>query len=941
MSFSLAAKRALAPSMVVFTRGFFALCLSLLMSCGGGGGGGDDDDNGGGNFRVTLDRSSVSWTFYAGADVPAAQNITGTATGTFNGQLFVAAIVENNGAVNAINPNIFISLSGTQATASLQPVAGLAAGTYTGRILFLACSDAACNNRIGGTPLPVTFTVTVQAAVQATPGTITRSVESGNTVVSDIVVVPGVNETGFTIGATSAFVQITNQTAGGFRVTLPSLPVGVYNASIPLTGSNGSRSSVPITYTVTAPPGGEKPLSISTHSVTLTAPEGASSQPPRPQVEVTEATWRPGLQPPIIEYREEQGWLNVTPVAGGFEFAANGANLSTGTYTANVGFAGNPLPQGIEDPFRTFEQVFVSLTVGPGLVRPADVVRVIDSQTRDFELNGSVDIDLAGGPAVTWNATSDVPWLFVTPSGMTGSDLSYEIQPLFLSTAENFAEHVATVTITAPGTVITPMSFPIRVQRRLAEVTGVGAHIQLSGQQTTLVVSGRGFGAFADGNIRVVSNAGSATSVQRVSDTKVLMTYDSLSEGSYRMFANNALGFDTATGTFVVVPPTSYAYSAVPSGGGIIRLAVDYETDTLYGVRLAIGAATDQGTLVRFRPNGGTWTVDSPALSAVYNVGVLLDGNVIVNTVPGGLTILDRDTLNSTFTLDVGCTGIQFRSQNMPVTLDGRVWLSQARINGPDCSGFPLWGEPGWFDPATQSFELLEVPQEPWYVRRFANGPSFVMSRNGERLVMHQESNQNFPTLVYLDASESVLRPVPSDNPDAHQFFTASASDDGSRILLEKDRLLDEQFATIGRVSIPPYVLPLSHPAFKAAAVLSPDGSRAYVLTHPSYFVGEPTTPASPLPRVWVLDTTGDVGDAPLPVLGYFELADHPSCLNDGDVCRISPAAAISLDGDTLFFVGDQLLVVAPIPSVLNTSVVVGPNGRMQTKAKPWRLPQH
>jgi hypothetical protein len=216
-----------------------------------------------------------------------------------------------------------------------------------------------------------------------------------------------------------------------------------------------------------------------------------------------------------------------------------------------------------------------------------------------------------------------------------------------------------------------------------------------------------------------------------------------------------------------------------------------------------------------------------------------------------------------------------------------------------------------------------------------------VMSRNGERLVMHQESNQNFPTLVYLDASESVLRPVPSDNPDAHQFFTASASDDGSRILLEKDRLLDEQFATIGRVSIPPYMLPLSHPAFKAAAVLSPDGSRAYVLTHPSYFVGEPTTPASPLPRVWVLDTTGDVGDAPLPVLGYFELADHPSCLNDGDVCRISPAAAISLDGDTLFFVGDQLLVVAPIPSVLNTSVVVGPNGRMQTKAKPWRLPQH
>ena len=116
MFFSLAAKRALAPSMAVFTRGFFVLFLSLLMSCGGGGGGGDDN-GGNNNFRVTLDRNSVSWTFYQGANVPAAQNITGTATGTFNGQLFVAAIVENNGAVNAINPNIFIALSGTQATA--------------------------------------------------------------------------------------------------------------------------------------------------------------------------------------------------------------------------------------------------------------------------------------------------------------------------------------------------------------------------------------------------------------------------------------------------------------------------------------------------------------------------------------------------------------------------------------------------------------------------------------------------------------------------------------------------------------------------------------------------------------------------------------------------------------------------------------------------------
>ena len=935
MFFPLAAKRVRAPSLLtMLTRSVLTLGLSLLMSCGGGGGGGGGDNGGNNNFRVTLDRTSVSWTFYQGADVPPAQTITGTATGTLNGQLFVAAIVENNGAVNAINPTITISLSGTQATASVQPVAGLAAGAYTGRILFLACSDAACNNRIGGTPLPVTFTVAVQAGVQATPGTITRSVESGNTVVADIAVAPGVNETGFTIGASAAFVQITNQTAGGFRVTLPSLPVGVYNASIPLTGSNGSRSSVPITYTVTAPAGGQQLLSVTPPNVTLTAAEGASSAPSA--VQVTEATWRPGLRAPVIEYREGQSWLNITPVQGGYNFVANAANLSIGTYTATVFIANNELPQGINEPFGNSQQVFVSVTVGPGFIRPADIVRVVDAETWDFELIGDVVINLAGGSPMTWNATSDVPWLLVTPSGTTdpNSSLQFGIQQLWLSTAENFADHVATVTVTAPGAAITPMSFAVRVQRRMAEVTGVGAHVQLSGQQTMLVVSGRGFDAFDSPNSRLSTNSGStATFVERVSDTKMLLTYDSFNNpGTFRMIATNRLGYDTAEGSFVVVSPTAYTYDTVASGGAIAHLAIDHETGTLYGVRL--GDTPQEGSLVRFRSSGGNWTADSPSISAVGNVGVLNDGNVIVNTLPGGLTILDRDTLTSTFNLNLSCTGLHGKSQNMPVTLDGRVWLSRALIN-PGCAGSPRWGELGRFDPDTDAFQLFETPNEPWFVGRFANGPSFVMSRNGERLVMHQESNQNFPPMVYLDASESVLRPTPQDQPN--WFQTATSSDDGGRMLFDHDRLVNEEFATVGRVAIPDYTLPFTVGAIPAASVLSPDGSRAYVLTYPVSFIGQSPTPAAPLPRVWVVDTSDDVGDAALPMLGYFELDDAPSCLT-GVPCDYRSRAAISLDGATLFFAGDLRLVVAPIPSTLETSFTVTNGSRVQMKAKPWPL---
>lgn len=932
MSFLLAAKRALAPSRVVFTRGFFVLCLSLLMSCGGGGGGGDD----GGNqaFRVTLDRNSVSWTLLEGS-TPGGVIITGTANREPDGALFVAAIVENNGGVNAIDPNIQVVINGLQARAHVFAAVGLAAGTYSGRILFLACSDATCNNRIGGTPLPVTFTVTVQPGVRATPGSITRTIESGNAVVEDVAITLGTGETSFTVDENASFVEISNQTTAGFRVSMPSLPAGTYTANLSLRGSGGSRSTVPLTYTVTAPPGGQQPLKVNPSSVTLTTTEGVSSAPQ--VVEVTEASWRPGLVTPGIHYQQglAQDWLEITPVAGGYRLVASAANLTKGAYSAIVGFPSNPLPQGIQEPLASSEQVPVTMTVGNGLITPPEVLHGVDSETTTSALSGTVDIDLVAGAPVNWVANTDVTWLTVTPGGVTGSALTYSIDPVWLGTAANFADHGALVFITAPGTVVSQISFPLRVQRRLAEVTGVGAHIQLAEAQTTLVVKGRGFAAIADPAARFAATGATPTSVQRVSDTKLLASFDSLSVGSHVVSVGNPLGIATSTRSVTAVTPDPYTYATVATGGSIQHLAIDHETGTLYGVRR--GATAQDGTLVRFRAGGGNWTADTPPIpvAAVDNVGVLLNGDVLVTTQPGSVKLLPRDLFNTALAVDIGCTGSHFRSQNLPVTLDGRAWLGQGRIN-PGCAGSPLWGELGWYDPARESFQLFDpTVTSPG---RFANGPSFIMSRNGERLIMHLESNQTSPPMVYLDTTEGVLHTTPQDQDAWFQY--ASTSDDASRMLFDHDRLLNDRFETVGRVSIPPYSLPFADPALAAASVLSPDGSRAYVLTFPSSFLGQPTTPASPLPRVWVLDTSDNVGDAPLPVLGYFELADYPSCLQ-GVPCDFRSRAEITLDAGTLFFAGDERLVVTPIPpeGTLNDALS-GSGSRQQMKPVPWRLPK-
>ena len=185
----------------------------------------------------------------------------------------------------------------------------------------------------------------------------------------------------------------------------------------------------------------------------------------------------------------------------------------------------------------------------------------------------------------------------------TGSTLTYSIDPVWLGTAANFADHVALVFITAPGTVVTPISFPVRVQRRLAEVNAVGARIQPAGAQTTLVVKGRGFAAITNPAARFAATGATATSVQRVGDTKLVASFDSLSVGPHAVSVGNALGAGTSTGSVIAVAPTPYVYDTVATDGSILHLAMDHETGTLYGVRR--GATPAQGTLVIFRSGGG------------------------------------------------------------------------------------------------------------------------------------------------------------------------------------------------------------------------------------------------------------------------------------------------------------------------------------------------
>ena len=143
---------------MVFRIAVLVLLGSLLSGCGGGGGDGGPQGASPSGFRLSLDRSALTFNTTAG-NAPPTQTIVATWTGTPPDPLYVTATVEGTGIARSIP----VVIGQSSATATVSVAAGLAAGIYTGQIDFLACQDAACAQRVGGTPLTVSFTINVAA----------------------------------------------------------------------------------------------------------------------------------------------------------------------------------------------------------------------------------------------------------------------------------------------------------------------------------------------------------------------------------------------------------------------------------------------------------------------------------------------------------------------------------------------------------------------------------------------------------------------------------------------------------------------------------------------------------------------------------------------------------------------------------------------------------
>lgn len=887
-----------------------ATLLALAVAgCGGGGGGGDG--GGGSSFNVTLNRSAIELSLDAGGSPPVTQ-VRATATGTPPGTLYVAAQVEGVG----IDPAILGVISGMEATFTMQPAPGLEPGVYTGRVLLLACSDAACTHRIGGTPLAVNYTVTVRAVLRTTPSSVADVLVGGNTAQQRVRVGLPPGASSFSLAGTDALPWVRTRIEGN-EIVIDFLPwrAGAYSGVIEVV-AGGNRVPLAVDYQVLLPSGGERDLAVAPGALTISTTEGARSD--ARSVAVTPASWSGGTQPVAsVRYPAgaPTGWLQVTPGSDGVSVLADAAALGQGSYSATLVFTPAAPATVVELP--------VALSVGPGLVRPADWPVAVFAETAAAALEGQAAVQVAQGPDVAWTATSSQPWLRLTnAAGTTGSGaVAWAIEPAALAALANFQEHVATITLRATSSVYTPVSFDVRVDKRLPEVQVLGPSSVVAGRSSTLTVRGRGFTAVADIAARFAAAGLPVSGLTRVSDSELQMQVTPTAAGSVPVTVDNALGLAPAAATLAVLPARSHAYATVASGGAKRALVVDAARQAVYAVNV------ENETLNRFRFDGSNWVLDAVSIPSILDAGLAPDGaHLIVSATPGRVRLLDAASLDTVFSLDVPgglARNLTYVGHGISSTNDGQSWLP---------AGEGSWNELIRFDHATRT--LQPRPAQPDLRTSFYGGPWTMVSRDGGTMLVVQSGSitPSPPALVWR-SRDPLLR---ATGTELTFLYEASWSDDGSRVSIDAYEVRDANLGLVGTTRLDGLA---GGPWVSMLGAVSPDGSRTYVLAYPeSAFNGGPG-----LPRVWVFDSrTRDPASSVLPVLGHIELADFPGCrtFSSGDCPTVRPRMVIAPDGQTLFVAGNERFIVVPVPESLRGSggVLSAPRARAQgTAPRTWR----
>ncbi|MEZ5351943.1 MAG: malectin domain-containing carbohydrate-binding protein [Bryobacteraceae bacterium] len=187
-----------------------------------------------------------------------------------------------------------------------------------------------------------------------------------------------------------------------------SLAAGSYSASIAVAGGGQTRT-IPVTFTVSAPPN----LAVAPASLAFVAAAGG----PNPATQSITVSNTGGGGPLAWTATDDASWLTVTPVAGntptaGIAVTAATGSLAPATYTATITVTGGGQTRTIPVTFTVNDAPILS--VAPATLTFAATAGGASPASQTFNVTNTG----TGGP-IAWTASSNAPWLAVTPGSGT------------------------------------------------------------------------------------------------------------------------------------------------------------------------------------------------------------------------------------------------------------------------------------------------------------------------------------------------------------------------------------------------------------------------------------------------------------------------------------------------------------------------------------------
>jgi hypothetical protein len=601
-----------------------------------------------------------------------------------------------------------------------------------------------------------------------------------------------------------------------------------------------------------------------------------------------------------VSYQQGSGWLSAQQSAQGVTLTASAAGLQPGTYNAQL------LAQASSQQ----ASLPVQLTVSRGLVLPAVTELALTTTTPAQNLMGSVTVEAASGVSDTrWQARSGQGWLELTSSaGVAGQALGWRVVPDEAAKLPNGQLHSALITVTSVAG-LASQTVEFKLNKQLAEIDAIDSLALLAQQPGELLLFGR-FAQLPDPSAYVRVQGVQNTQVQRVSDSLLRLSMPALLAGTYGVTMGSASGIATRSLDLKVLSPRNMSYAAVPTAGAKGPVLFDPVTGSVLTIN------RDLSSLMRFGFDAGQWAVSAVPMNGVFNIGMTTDrSRLVVLNRSGVITTHDPASLQVRESFSAGPVpyDAMYTSIGLPVTGDGRVWYGAG-------SG---WNSLESLNVRTgQRASISGIGTE----YTFYQGPWGVATQDGRHLLLTQSLGiSSRPPMLGLDLADGVLRTQPAM--DYNGFTRIGMSRNGSRrASLDTAVVYDAAWQTVGRIT-----LPTNWTAFRVA--VSRDGSRTYVYAQHDSSIGEYAEP-SPVnfqPRVFVLDSSQVlVTQLDLPVLGFFDLQDYPSCRVRQAACEAyGTQMALSDDDRTLFLMGDRFLVVQPVApefrSFMSTAVRTRP----------------